>query len=61
MRVSDRLAQGASLPRGSWRGVNPQTQVVPAKKGQKAPYRRQPRRKRDQLADTDRHDNQGRG
>lgn len=47
MRVSEKLARGATLPQGSWHGVNPRTQVVPAKKGRKAPYRRQPRRKRE--------------
>lgn len=47
MRVSEKIAQGAVLPRGSWHGVDPRTQVVPAKKGRKAPYRRQPRRKQD--------------
>ncbi len=45
MRTHDYLRQGGTLPRGSWRGTDPRTKVVPAKKGQKAPYRRQPRRK----------------
>ncbi|MCL5117036.1 MAG: hypothetical protein M1272_07800 [Firmicutes bacterium] len=47
MKVSERLEQGQSLPRGSWRGVDPRTKVVPAKKGQKSPYSRQSRRKSD--------------
>jgi hypothetical protein len=45
MRTHDYLRQGGSIPRGSWRGIDPRTKVVPAKKGKAAPYRRQPRRK----------------
>ena len=44
MRVSEHLAQGQKLPRGDWHGVDPRVRVVPAKKGQTAPYRRKPRR-----------------
>ncbi len=44
MKVSEKVEQGQSLPRGSWHGVDPRTKVVPAKKGQKAPYSRQSRR-----------------
>lgn len=47
MRVSEKIAQGQSLPQGSWRGVDPRTKVIPAKKGKAAPYRRQARRKGD--------------
>ncbi|PSR31232.1 MAG: hypothetical protein C7B46_17080 [Sulfobacillus benefaciens] len=45
VKISDKLAQGAALPRGDWHGVIPRTQVVPAKNGRKAPYRCRPRRR----------------
>ena len=47
MRVSEQLRDGASLPREDWRGMDPRTRVVPAKKGRKAPYQRQARRRRE--------------
>lgn len=50
MNVSQKVVQGQPLPRGSWRGVDPRTKVVPAKKGTKAPYRRQSRRKGNRAA-----------
>jgi hypothetical protein len=46
-RLSDHLKNGRSLPRGSWHGVDPQSRVVPAKKGRRAPYHRQTRRQQD--------------
>ncbi|PSR32456.1 MAG: hypothetical protein C7B44_15350 [Sulfobacillus thermosulfidooxidans] len=53
MRTHDYLQQGGSLPRGSWHGVNPATQVVPPKKGKRAPYRRQSRRKGEEILSQD--------
>lgn len=46
MKTSDRLRRGQRLPRGSWQGVHPRMRVIPARKGRKAPYRRQPRRRK---------------
>lgn len=51
MKVSEKVAQGQSLGRGSWQGVDPRTKIVPPKKGKKAPYRRQFRRKGDRAAE----------
>lgn len=55
MKVSEKLAQGRSLPRGTWHGVDPRTKVVPARKGQSAPYRRHDRRRRDELVSVPTH------
>ncbi len=53
MRLSERIEQGQSLPRGQWGPVDPRTRVVPAKRGKGALYQRQPRRKADH---TEEHD-----